>query len=1448
MPALGEVNVIQGAPPGLARYARGKRTLVKFFLIRPTACTMSSTQSLSITGASLAVNNGTQSFAPFPAYQSFGSGQALTATSVQVNSNTDPVFVVTPDKLTPGDGTSTFTPTFTAFITYSRTDGRTTTFPAPVQYSYSGATFEKKTRALRVLVEFMGDGSPGVLASTQYTEADRQATLSGLGTLSRILAVPGGLDDLSTTTGTGGVRYVINTARIINLKDPSVPSTAYKTVNGVTKFCGAGANWDAIRGLMEADFLAWNQNSANPPVDRMLGVIGEEFSFGYPDGCAEGMSSFVSHTAWVRAISDKAATKTAPFQPSMTGALMAMELQHTWGQVPLPRSTTTHSSNVAADGAEPDHAYNTDQVAQVANDHSAMKFDTTFSPPWNNTNVFDEPADFAYSSCALGGPSPTSFGECTGSETAGTLMGVAAGNGFVVSGQTDGTAAGTTVYWSGEAPASIQLTPGDPDSRYRYVRRRSATDATIDTNFGFVTSSSETSHDDAQGGNDVSVSPIGQFGFALPDDIPPIDSDLAVVQLWKLNANVAPTTPPTTSNATLLYQREQQTSPPQLGAVTTEGVTSEDNYTNDASRNDTHPALSYDKHWVAWQAPLTPGIKSDVIRVGPASSAAASTVVPLPLEGKIVFDSDRTGDLEIYSANVDGTGVTQLTNSPGRDIMPALSPDGSKIAFLSDRNGDDQIYVMNNDGTGVAQLTGVNPGEGTNAFPAWSPTGGRIAFMTTRNGANAREIWTMFPNGSGQTQVTSGGDDFYPSYSPNGQKIAFTRVGGGVSQIFVKNADGTGTAQQLTTGVVDHHQPAWSPQGNLIAFTTGNTGDIFVMHTDGSGQTNLTPSTASDDRVPSWSPDGTKIIFFSSRTGNGDVYRMEADGSSPTAIINNDAGDSPGIWAMSRETGLDDGAPAWRPDGSALAYVHKGRIIIVTVTTAGSTASFGPPTIHFVPGDGDGSDPSYSPDGLKIVFSIDIDGDQNLYVLTPADNSLTPLAGAATADNDESDPSWSKAAGSNKIVYVRTPTSCTGHGCSRLSMLDATAPSTTEDLVANGDQPSFGSDGTIAFRRVESSGESTSERIWSIGQDGHGLRRLTAGPDAQPSLVGGSLAFERAFTFFDGEFQAEQRDVMLSTLLPEQQSTATWTASGPGAENFIAALYYNCNGYAYVVNPSVPASDVSGAVATFQQNFDGSLACGTSGSTLSVIVTNGVDTTVSGPGQDAPVESTPKPPTASILYPTEAQYLVGSPQMFNPFTLVGEGYDADNRVLDPSSLSWSRVSPTGTTTQLGTGSPKQVSAPSGGWPAGTTTFKLIATDGSGTPSAEVSRKVQFVYIMVGGGFLPPVNNPPGTNTGNTGGTFPLKWQLKDANGKFISNLNTVKKVEYQLDGTPPNCDFTAPIGTRQPLPTGGTFLRYDTKNNQFVYNWMLPSTTGCYIFILTLADETEHQAWVIVSK
>jgi TolB protein len=201
---------------------------------------------------------------------------------------------------------------------------------------------------------------------------------------------------------------------------------------------------------------------------------------------------------------------------------------------------------------------------------------------------------------------------------------------------------------------------------------------------------------------------------------------------------------------------------------------------------------------------------------------------------------------DIFAANPDGSGLMQLTDSPGYDAEATVSRNGKHIVFTSMRNGDLDIYTMDADGRHVKQLTRELGYDGGAVF---SPDGKQIVYRAYHPVSDKEiaeykellaqnlvrpttlEIWIMGSNGGHKRRVTNLGA---ASFAP-----AFFRKGKHLRIIFSSNQGSTGG------------------MGNF---------ELYAVNVDGKNLEQITYSPGFDG-FPMFSYDGKKLVWASNRNG-----------------------------------------------------------------------------------------------------------------------------------------------------------------------------------------------------------------------------------------------------------------------------------------------------------------------------------------------------------------------------------------------------------------------------------------------------------------------------------------------------------------------------------------------------------------------------------------------------
>lgn len=341
-----------------------------------------------------------------------------------------------------------------------------------------------------------------------------------------------------------------------------------------------------------------------------------------------------------------------------------------------------------------------------------------------------------------------------------------------------------------------------------------------------------------------------------------------------------------------------------------------------------------------------------------------------PDSKRLVFVSNRDGDPEIYSINIDGTDVRRLTSSPKIDAHPSFSPDGTQILFGSEReneNGD--LYVMNSDGTGVTKVLGWDKSNETACPGSWSPDGTQIAFYSDRNGKD--DIYRVSAETVRPKIVVSDPDSDLrlAAYSPDGRKIVYSRgLDDKTGELRILDLEKQ-RATLLRKTEFSTISARWSPDGNWIAFSdrAGGNSEVFRIRPDGTSLQNLT-NQPSLDYGSSVSPDGSRLVFISDRGQPSGVqlYTMNFDGSDARPVTPRKGWESDPIWA---------------PDGKSILFVcdrtdSPGNLM--DICEIGADGSREKRILFHRNHD---TWPAVSPDGKRVVFVSPVDGNPELYMV-----------------------------------------------------------------------------------------------------------------------------------------------------------------------------------------------------------------------------------------------------------------------------------------------------------------------------------------------------------------------------------------------------------------------------------------------------------------------------------
>ncbi|MEW6428280.1 MAG: hypothetical protein AB1568_09630 [Thermodesulfobacteriota bacterium] len=274
--------------------------------------------------------------------------------------------------------------------------------------------------------------------------------------------------------------------------------------------------------------------------------------------------------------------------------------------------------------------------------------------------------------------------------------------------------------------------------------------------------------------------------------------------------------------------------------------------------------------------------------------------------GRILFAGRGETSWDIWSIKPDGSDLRQLTNDPGDERRPAMSPDGGELVFVNSRRN---LAVLQAGRPPAKEIP--LPDIGYYDQPSWLPDGSGLVFVRYQVVPADRSEILLMKRGEEDGWLPPSrlaeppAMRLFPAVSPDGRQLAFTesfRNESGQLYEEIGLADMSGkVTRMLTDHKADSLRPAWSPDGRRLLFSSDREGnyDIWLLDTISGVSTRLTADPAYDGD-PAWSPDGRAVVFVSGRSGERQLWIQEIDATEARQCTRLEGGVMDPTWIMEK--------------------------------------------------------------------------------------------------------------------------------------------------------------------------------------------------------------------------------------------------------------------------------------------------------------------------------------------------------------------------------------------------------------------------------------------------------------------------------------------------------------------------------------------------------------------
>lgn len=372
--------------------------------------------------------------------------------------------------------------------------------------------------------------------------------------------------------------------------------------------------------------------------------------------------------------------------------------------------------------------------------------------------------------------------------------------------------------------------------------------------------------------------------------------------------------------------------------------------------------------------------------VGPAGPAKGTVVV------SAVAPSVPTSDI--------------ITSSPGFELLPSLSPDGSMVAYMAVPPDQRNIAIMvqSTYPTTPQQLTRP-PGSAEDVRPQWSPDGREIAFLRLVSASSCR-VMVISATGGNERTVSACDKDNLPSFdwTPDGDGLVFSSRGGRDSGAGLRVLDfKSGALAPIEYGAraedVDF-LPRYSPDGRWIVFVRNSPVGDFWRIPAGGGAAERLSRMGAEIRGWDWSPTGDALIYARRNESESRLYRLELGSGASTDLGLVNAED-----------------PAVAASAPLLAFVRRRTffgIYRIDLSAPDGAAAQGE---RLFASSGTDRLPAIAPDGRQLVFASDRSGEFALWWADVAKPASLRLIGGLRPESRHL-PAWS--ADSRRVLVAGT--------------------------------------------------------------------------------------------------------------------------------------------------------------------------------------------------------------------------------------------------------------------------------------------------------------------------------------------------------------------------------------------------------------------------------------------